>query len=309
MGPILVTPGAPRLALRFAYPTALTALAIVVTALLAALVPARAGEAGRPPAPSDIALVDAVTWGIDRASADAIATQGRDAWLRAQLRPGADDRLPAEVRQQIDALPSRRTPFVDLVREFDARNRAAGQIADPDQKAAARKALREEMADVGRDSATAFVLRALYSPDQLRERLVWFWLDHFNVHQRKANLRLMVGDYVDTAIRPHALGRFRDLLMATLRHPAMLRYLDNADNAVGRINENYAREIMELHTMGVGSGYTQKDVEELAKILTGAGIDPKPEAPRVKPELAPLVVRDGLFLFNTARHDFSDKVL
>ncbi|WP_163066650.1 DUF1800 family protein, partial [Acinetobacter baumannii] len=63
------------------------------------------------------------------------------------------------------------------------------------------------------------------------------------------------------AIRPYALGRFRDLLAATLSHPAMLRYLDNADNAAGHINENYAREIMELHTLGVGSGYTQHDVE------------------------------------------------
>ncbi|MEX6947030.1 DUF1800 family protein, partial [Pseudomonas aeruginosa] len=85
------------------------------------------------------------------------------------------------------------------------------------------------------------------------------WLNRFNVHQGKANLRAMVGDYVDAAIRPHALGRFRDLLEATLRHPAMLRYLDNADNAAGHLNENYARELMELHTLGVGSGYTQGD--------------------------------------------------
>ncbi len=72
------------------------------------------------------------------------------------------------------------------------------------------------------------------------------------MHQSKANLRILVGDYEDRAIRPLALGKFRDLLAATLHHPAMLRYLDNSDNAVGHINENYAREIMELHTMGVG---------------------------------------------------------
>src|SRR5271157_2070035 len=89
---------------------------------------------------------------------------------------------------------------------------------------------------------------------------------------------------MSNAIRQHALGHFRDLLMATLRHPAMLRYLDNADNAVGHVNENYAREIMELHTMGVGSGYSQKDVEELARVLTGVGIDLKPENPKIKPE-------------------------
>src|SRR5262249_11697628 len=101
----------------------------------------------------------------------------------------------------------------------------------------------------------------------------------------------------------------RDLLMATLRHPAMLRYLDNADNAAGHINENYAREIMELHTMGVGSGYTQNDVEALARILTGAGIDLRPDNPKLPPERQPLLVRDGAFEFNPARHDFGDKVL
>ncbi len=118
----------------------------------------------------------------------------------------------------------------------------------------------------------------------------------------------MVGDYIDGAIRPHALGRFRDLLGATLHHPAMLRYLDNAQNAVGHINENYAREIMELHTMGVGSGYSQKDVEELARILTGVGIDASPDNPRLKPELAGQLVRQGLFEFNPSRHDYGNKM-
>jgi uncharacterized protein (DUF1800 family) len=89
----------------------------------------------------------------------------------------------------------------------------------------------------------------------------------------------------------------------------MLRYLDNADNAAGHVNENYAREIMELHTMGVGSGYSQTDVQELARILTGVGIDLKPDNPKLPPERQPLLIRDGLFEFNAARHDFGDKVL
>jgi uncharacterized protein (DUF1800 family) len=127
------------------------------------------------------------------------------------------------------------------------------------------------------------------------------------VHQHKANLRIFVGDYEDHAIRSHALGKFRDLLVATLRHPAMLRYLDNTDNASGHLNENYAREIMELHTMGVGSGYTQADVEALARILTGVGIDVKPEEPKLKPELRQQLVREGAFEFNPARHDYGDK--
>ena len=96
----------------------------------------------------------------------------------------------------------------------------------------------------------------------------------------KANIRALAGGYEDEAIRPHAPGKFRDLLAATLRHPAMLRFLDNDQNASGRINENYAREIMELHTLGVGSGYTQGDVQELARILTGAVVNPSSAVPR-----------------------------
>jgi hypothetical protein len=86
-------------------------------------------------------------------------------------------------------------------------------------------------------------------------------LDHFSVFQYKANDAWLVGDYAENAIRPHALGHFRDLVLATLTHPAMLQYLDNAQNAAGHVNENYAREIMELHTLGVGSGYSQQDVD------------------------------------------------
>ena len=79
---------------------------------------------------------------------------------------------------------------------------------------------------------------------------MWFWLNHFSVHEYKANLRWLVGDYADRAIRPHVLGHFKDLVLATLEHPAMLQYLDNNRNAVGHVNENYARELMELQPSG-----------------------------------------------------------
>ena len=181
-------------------------------------------------------------------------------------------------------------------------------MTDPDQKKAAQQTFQQAMNDRARQAAARSILQALYAPDQLRERMMWFWFNHFSVHQYKANLRVLVGDYEDRAIRPYALGTFRDLMMATLHHPAMLRYLDNADNAAGHINENYAREIMELHTMGVGSGYAQSDVEELARILTGVGIDLKPEDPKLKPELQPLLIREGAFEFNPARHDYGDKM-
>jgi len=258
--------------------------------------------------PKILALVNRVTWGADQADAEAVASMGVGRWLDRQLHPPAGDRLPSQVQAEIDAMPALRVSMVQHFVEGRAEQKALNALTDPDQKAAARKAYQQEMTDVARQAAARSLLRDLYSPDQLKEQMTWFWFNHFNVHQFKANVRMMVGDYEDQAIRPHALGRFRDLLEATLRHPAMLRYLDNADNAAGHINENYAREIMELHTMGVGSGYSQKDVQELARVLTGVGIDPNPNPPRVPPQLQGQLIRQGLFEFNPARHDYGDKV-
>ena len=158
------------------------------------------------------------------------------------------------------------------------------------------------------DATVVSLMRDIYSQNQLLEQMTWFWYNHFNVYHRKRDIRAMLVDYENTAIRPHALGKFRDLLEATLRHPAMQRYLDNEQNAAGKINENYARELMELHTLGVGSGYTQKDVQELARILTGLGIDEKAEDPQLPADLRPLYIRQGIFVFNPRRHDFGDKV-
>lgn len=117
----------------------------------------------------------------------------------------------------------------------------------------------------------------------LLARMTEFWFNHFNVFEGKASVRPLVGHYQVHVIRRHALGRFEDLLLATARHPAMLRYLDQAQSvaegsmASSRrrgLNENYAREVMELHTLGVDGGYTQEDVRALARILTGWTIDP-----------------------------------
>ncbi len=266
-------------------------------------------DARRPLSRATLALLNRVTWGVDEASATAILRQGQDRWLERQLHPAPGDHLPPAVQAQIDALPISTTPMAALVVNIEAQNRAANQLTDPDQKKLAQQAYQQAMTDLMRQAAARSLLRDIYSPDQLREQMTWFWFNHFNVHAYKANIRAMIGDYEDRAIRPHALGRFRDLLGATLRHPAMLRYLDNADNAAGHINENYAREIMELHTMGVGSGYSQKDVQELARILTGVGIDPRPDDPKVRPALQGQLIREGLFEFNPNRHDYGDKIL
>jgi uncharacterized protein (DUF1800 family) len=101
--------------------------------------------------------------------------------------------------------------------------------------------------------------------------------------------------------------------MATVTSPAMLVYLDNAQSAANRINENYARELMELHTLGVSGGpaarYTQQDVQELARVLTGLGVNLRGEPPKLGPARAAMYRSDGLFEFNPNRHDFGSKVL
>ncbi len=285
------------------------ALTAAVTPLALTKALADPADSARPLTPATLALLNRVTWGADEAGAAAILRLGPDRWLDRQLRPDPGDRLPPAVQAQIDALPIGAIPMATLVVNIEAQNRAANLITDPDQKKLAQQAYQQGMTDLMRQAAARSILRAVYSPDQLREQMTWFWFNHFNVHAYKANIRAMVGDYEDRAIRPHVLGRFRDLLEATLRHPAMLRYLDNADNAAGHINENYAREIMELHTLGVGSGYSQKDVQELARILTGVGIDPRPEDPKIQPAHQGQLIREGLFEFNPNRHDYGDKVL
>jgi uncharacterized protein (DUF1800 family) len=121
------------------------------------------------------------------------------------------------------------------------------------------------------DLQTQKLLRAVYSERQLQEVLVNFWFNHFNVDARKIEDRPVVVEYEREVVRPRVLGRFRDLLGATAHSPAMLFYLDNWLSAgTGRgVNENYGRELMELHTLGVDGGYTQHDVAEVARCFTG----------------------------------------
>jgi uncharacterized protein (DUF1800 family) len=116
-----------------------------------------------------------------------------------------------------------------------------------------------------------------------RERLVWFWANHFTVSRKRGDVTVALGPYLRDAIRPHVTGRFVDMLMAVMTHPAMLRYLDNVgsvgpDSPVGQrrhqgLNENLARECLELHTVTPAAGYTQKDVTAFAAALTGWSIE------------------------------------
>ena len=134
------------------------------------------------------------------------------------------------------------------------------------------------------------VYRAALSPRQLYERMVEFWTDHFNIDINKVGYLKIVDDR--DVIRANALGKFSDLLHASSKSPAMLAYLDQNLSRVGAPNQNYAREVMELHTLGVNGGYTQNDVAELSRVLTGWTLQGR-----------------GTFVFNPSLHDFGSKVV
>jgi uncharacterized protein (DUF1800 family) len=260
-----------------------------------------------PTAQARLQVLDRISWGASASSIRHINAIGAERYIDEQLSAHSAP-LPQVVQAQIDALTISQRPLDELLFDLQKRRRAFLALKDPDERRAAQRSYQQELTRLAREAAMRSVLRAIYSPDQLQEQMTWFWMNHFNVFQFKANVRAMVGDYEENAIRPHALGRFRDLLGATVRHPAMLRYLDNAQNGANRLNENYARELMELHTLGAGGGYTQRDVQELARILTGVGIAVTPNLPRMSPDRQGDYVRAGAFQFNPNRHDYGDKV-
>ncbi|HSZ51676.1 MAG TPA: DUF1800 domain-containing protein [Caulobacteraceae bacterium] len=277
-------------------------------AFLAAALAAGAGAQAQGISAHDLAVVNRVTWGADDAAVRQVQRMGLSAWLQQQLHPRPGDALAPTVQAQIAALPISQESDAQLVAQDRARRLALKDFADPDAKRQAAQAANQAVNDLLSQTSTRSLLRDLYSGNQLQEQMTWFWLNHFNVFRYKNNMGLYLPAYEET-IRAHALGRFRDLLGATARSPAMLRYLDNDQNAAGHVNENYAREIMELHTLGVGSGYSQADVQQLARILTGVGVNLSGIPPKVKPALQAQYVREGLFEFNPNRHDYGDKVL
>src|SRR5215472_1386857 len=213
---------------------------------------------------------------------------------------------------------------LDLARKY--RGPRAMQLVDgmkPEQQETIQAIMNPQQV-VGGELSEAKLVRAIYAQRQLEEVMTDFWYNHFNVFVNKGPDRYMITAYERDVIRPHVLGKFKDLLVATAKSPAMLFYLDNWEsvgphsqlalygNQGGRfrrgpfgmiyqvppkpqknrpsgLNENYAREIMELHTLGVDGGYTQKDVTELAKVLTGWSID--------KPQ------QGGGFKFNDRAHE------
>ena len=255
----------------------------------------------------DLLWLDRTSFGLNAAGVADYRRLGRERFLDQQLHP-ADAMLTAPIAAQIASLEITRADPVGSLNGVIAQNKVINAMPDGPDKEQARKTLNDHGNKLAYEAIRRDLLRAVYSPAQLQEKMTWFWLNHFSVFQYKANLRWLVGDYEEHAIRPHVFGHFKDLVMATLEHPAMLQYLDNNQNAAGHINENYARELLELHTLGVGGGYSQQDVQELARVLTGVGVNAG-DAPRLKPELQRLYLRSGAFEFNPARHDFGGKTV
>ena len=194
-------------------------------------------------------------------------------WLRSQLNGDAP----------LLAAPDEASPeaIAAAVRAF----RSIGQADTPERREARQQARRALVRVAGAESHAA-MLRRVTSDRPFVERLTAFWSNHLCISVgAKILVAPFAGSYEREAIRPHVLGRFEDMLLASATHPAMLVYLDNFQSIgpasrgaalAGRgrgqqrgLNENYARELLELHTLGVAGGYTQQDVQELAKILTG----------------------------------------
>ena len=300
-------------------------------ALLVSVQPALPAPAAAP-APSEetariVHVLNRLSYGPRPGDVEAVRAMGVEAWVERQLHPERiDDR---KVEDRLAALETASLSASELMagyevprearREIQKMQAEMGEEPSEDEMRQARRELMRKYAGTRKGTPRqvvdelqqAKVLRATLSERQLDEVLVDFWMNHFNVFANKGPERFLVGEYEREVIRPHAWGRFEDLLVATAKSPAMLFYLDNwlsADPkaASGRgmgaprrargLNENYAREVMELHTLGVDGGYTQADVTEVARALTGWTIS---GLRRSRPE----------FAFSARIHDRGDKTV
>ena len=219
------------------------------------------GDQKRPPMRpiGDAQLLNRAAFGPSLADQEHLATLGKDAWLAEQLgAPNHDDDEAWALRWRLRGLEVFRTP--------------AYELRDMPQKTV--------MEQLGRGA----ILRATYSKWQLRERLCDFWANHLNIYARKvysaphrnnvaAELMYLLPTDLTHVVRHNALGSVRDVIAASMKSAAMLGYLDQQVSDAKHPNENYARELLELHTLGVDGGYSQKDVMEVARCLTGWTIE------------------------------------
>jgi uncharacterized protein (DUF1800 family) len=215
-----------------------------------------------------------LTFGVTPELYDEVAAMGVQAFIEQQLAPETLDDAAVEA----------------MLAQFPAIGQSAAQLYSRYADQMTRQPSRQLV--------TATILRAVYSRRQLYERMVGFWSDHFNIYLvNGARGFLKVVDDREV-IRQYALGSFRDLLGASAHSPAMLLYLDNHQSRAEHPNENYARELLELHTLGVNGGYTEDDVKEVARAFTGWSFVPLRED-----------ADQGMFIFRAPRHDDGNKTV
>lgn len=242
------------------------------------------------PRPGDIAAVEKL---------------GIKTYIEQQLNP---ERIPVpeDLQHRLDGLATYQLTTAQLYRQYGPPSFPPNS-ASPEEKEAARQRAAKEITP---QSHLARLWLATESPRQLQEVMTEFWFNHFTIFEGKEWDRYWIADYEKNVIRPNALGNFRELLGAVAHHPAMLYYLDNwlssGVNTVGAkgrykgLNENYARELMELHTLGVDGGYSQADVIALARMLSGWTID-------IRDPKNGNGEGDASFIFNPQRHDNGTK--
>ena len=282
-----------------------------------------------------IHALDRLGFGARPGDVDRVLQTGVDVWINQQLHPedipdrAVDARLqqyPTLAMSNVAIWQKYYTPVLAMRKE--AKELASKGEDQKDIMAELREKIPPDQRpqQVVQQLVDQRILRAADSERQLNEVMVDFWMNHFNVFAGKGIDRFLLTSYERDVIRPHIWGRFEDLLMATAKSPAMLFYLDNARSVAdpehrpamplrggfgrramlfpgpqqqrkGGLNENYAREIMELHTLGVDGGYTQKDVTELARVFTGWTIT------------GPNQPNPGTFIFRPMLHDVGDKTV
>ncbi len=221
-----------------------------------------------PPPTRTVHFLNRISYGVTAETKAAVDAEGWQAILQRQLDYRAIDDSALE----------------DLI---------AAELPTLTMSSAEILALGDNRRRTVRELAIATILRRILSGRQLYERMVEFWSDHFNVNVRDGVTGILKTADDRDVIRPHALGRFSDLLHANAKSPAMLYYLDNYSNTKTGPNENYARELMELHTLGVSGGYTEQDVAEVARCFTGWTI----------------ARRNGTFRFAARQHDSGEKTV
>lgn len=233
-------------------------------------------DATIPPPDAVTLLAGRTSFGARQEEIDVARQLGYDAWLEYQLDDGAidDDPLESLLATSLPTLAMSNRQLLDLANSSGRQNQAVDELR------------------------AATFLRQIYSPRQLYEVMVEFWTNHFSVQHLDGPVRYFKTVEDRELIRRHAMGRFGDLLRGNARSPAMLWYLDNYTNIAAGPNENYARELLELHTMGATGGYTETDVREVARCFTGWTIN---GLGRATGEIE--------FLFYGATHDYEAKAV